>query len=300
MAAASCSQKLDIGKQLVKIKQRRTEVKMNVNAVNSAGAQQSPIKPASSDDALSKSIKEQIMRVQKQLQELGQDKEMPMEQKMEKRKELQQQITDLNNQLRQHQIEMRKEKQQEKAEAAKAKQGEKQTEEEADKLASQAILSADSSLKQAKIQGNAATAAEDRANIVKAELKTAKGDKVIAAKQQEIAELEQTAQSAKNAQAQSIGEANKAVEAVKDNSTADGLNEAAGAREAENAQGTKNAQEAGDAQEAQDIQGTVGSADGEAKTVGNSAKSSNPTPKMYMSDGKPVEEECEPVVSARI
>ena len=226
--------------------------------------QQSPMGAASADDAMSKSLKEQIARAQKQLQELAQNGELPLEEKMKKRQEIQQQINDLNNQLRQHQIELRKEKQQEKAEALKAKQGGEQTRSEIDEQTTGSILSADSSLKQAKIQDNAATAAQNRANVIKSELKTAKGEKVIEAKQKEIAELEQTAQSAKNAQAQSLGDANRAMENAK-------------------APKREETQDKDAAQEEENVQ--------------NEEK---PVPKMYTSEGKPVEEESEPVISEKV
>lgn len=243
---------------------REGDNKMNVNAVNGTNMQRSPMGAASADDAMSKSLKEQITRAQKQLQELAQNGELPLEEKMKKRQEIQQQINDLNNQLRQHQIELRKEKQQEKAEELKAKQGGEQTRSEIDEQTTSSILSADSSLKQAKIQDNAATAAQNRANVIKSELKTAKGEKVIEAKQKEIAELEQTAQSAKNAQAQSLGDANKAMENVK-------------------APKREETQDKDAAQEEENVQ--------------NEEK---PVPKMYTSEGKPVEEESEPVISEKV
>lgn len=49
------------------------------------------------------------------MQELSSNEDMTLEEKMKKRQEIQQQISDLNMQLRQHQIEQRKEKQQAKA-----------------------------------------------------------------------------------------------------------------------------------------------------------------------------------------
>ena len=111
---------------------------------------------------------------------------------------------------------------------------------------------------------------------------------------------------------QSIGEANRAVEAAKDNNAVDNSKESSDAQETGNTQetknvhGTENVQEsesvqgAENKQNAHDIYGSGSSADKEAAMAANAAKPANPTPKMYMSDGKPVEEECEPVVSARI
>ncbi|MDE6221380.1 MAG: FlxA-like family protein, partial [Lachnospiraceae bacterium] len=62
-------------------------------------------------DSVSKGIQDQIANAQKQLQELGANKDMTPEEKMKKRQEIQQEINNLNQQLRQHQIEKRKEQQ---------------------------------------------------------------------------------------------------------------------------------------------------------------------------------------------
>jgi len=62
-----------------------------------------------SQDAQLKSIQNQILRVQNQIQELSENEDMSLEQKMDMRKELQQQLQDLNKQTMQRQIEMQKE-----------------------------------------------------------------------------------------------------------------------------------------------------------------------------------------------
>ena len=62
-------------------------------------------------DSYSRNIQNQIANAQKQLQELSSNKDMTLEEKMNKRQEIQQQINDLNVQLRQHQMEQRREKQ---------------------------------------------------------------------------------------------------------------------------------------------------------------------------------------------
>ncbi len=66
-------------------------------------------------DSVSKNIQNQIANAQKKLQELSSNENMTIEDKMKKRQEIQQQITDLNQQLRQRQIEQRKEMQQNKS-----------------------------------------------------------------------------------------------------------------------------------------------------------------------------------------
>ena len=109
---------------------------MNVNGINGngTGVQAFQMKMNQGTDAVSKNLQNQIANAQKQMQELGENKEMSLEEKMKKRQEIQQQISNLQNQLRQHQIEQRKENQQKSGssmddmlggnrQAAKAKKG---------------------------------------------------------------------------------------------------------------------------------------------------------------------------------
>ena len=83
---------------------------MKINGLNGANTQIGGMNMKATD-SVSKNIQNQIANAQKQLQELSANKDMSIEEKMKKRQEIQQQITDLNNQLRQHQIEQRKEQQ---------------------------------------------------------------------------------------------------------------------------------------------------------------------------------------------
>ena len=55
-------------------------------------------------DSVSKNIQNQIANAQKRLQELSSKDDMPLEEKMKKRQEIQQEINSLNHQLKQHQI----------------------------------------------------------------------------------------------------------------------------------------------------------------------------------------------------
>ena len=80
-----------------------------VSGANAAAASfKAPLNMDQTTDSVSKNIRDQIANAQKQLQEISSNKEMSVEQKMKRRQEIQQQISDLNNQLRQHQIEQRK------------------------------------------------------------------------------------------------------------------------------------------------------------------------------------------------
>ncbi len=60
-------------------------------------------------DSFSKNIQNKISQVQKEMQEISSKEELTPEEKMKKRQEIQQEITNLNQQLRQHEMEMRKE-----------------------------------------------------------------------------------------------------------------------------------------------------------------------------------------------
>lgn len=85
---------------------------MTINGINGASTQIGQMGMNQATDSYSRNIQNQIADAQKQLQELSSNKDMTQEEKMTKRQELQQQISDLNVQLRQHQIEQRREKQQ--------------------------------------------------------------------------------------------------------------------------------------------------------------------------------------------
>ena len=87
---------------------------MKINGMNRTNAQFGGINTKATD-AVGKNIQNRIANAQKQLQELSANKEMSMEEKLKKRQEIQQEITDLNNELRQHQIEERMKKQQTKS-----------------------------------------------------------------------------------------------------------------------------------------------------------------------------------------
>lgn len=147
-------------------------------------------------DSFSKSINNQIANAQKQLLELSENKDMSMEEKMKRRQEIQQQITDLNHQLRQHQIEQRKEKQEKAAKSVEKKEPAKRGDKGAglSQASMTAIISADAAMSQAKVQGSVATRMEGRAGVLEAEIKldSANGGNV-KAKQEELAKVQQKA-----------------------------------------------------------------------------------------------------------
>lgn len=188
---------------------------MTINGINGVNTQMKQMGMNQATDSYSRNIQSQIANAQKQLQELSSNEDMTLEEKMKKRQEIQQQISDLNMQLRQHQMEQRKEKQQERASSkdnlpggVKTKAGEKAA--GLSQASMTAMLSADTSIKQARVQGGVATKLEGRANVLKAEVKQGGGN--VEAKKEEIAELEQKAQAATSSQISTLADANKTME----------------------------------------------------------------------------------------
>ena len=186
---------------------------MKINGVSASGNRM-PIGTGmgTQEDAASKSLKKQIGDAQERLQEISSSEDIPMEEKMKKRQEIQKEITTLNQQLRQHEIELRREQQaQQKAQAAENSQA-KQTQ-KGDGLSQagmQAIISADTSLKQAQVQKSVSTSMEGRAGVLKAEIKQDKG-KNTEAKEAELAQVEQKAADATQSQMETLKEANNAI-----------------------------------------------------------------------------------------
>ncbi|MBD5519970.1 MAG: hypothetical protein HDR03_01865 [Lachnospiraceae bacterium] len=197
---------------------------MVINGLGGTNAQMSPIGSAQANDPVAKDLQRQINDAQKQMQELASNKEMSAEDKMKKRQELQQKVSDLNMQLRQHQIDKRKEKQQEKASSddifnpngksnqAQAKTGAQNT--GLSQSSMEAMISADVSVKQANTQGSVATKMNDRAGVLEVEIKldSARGNDV-GSKQAELADVKQKAGDAAAAQ---LGTLAKASETLKE------------------------------------------------------------------------------------
>lgn len=190
---------------------------MKIQATDNFNSQAVPNR-AGQEDAFTKRLKSQIADVQKKMQELSSNQDMSMEEKMKKRQELQKQISDLNMQLRQHQIELRKEKMQQKQATEKdtkqKKDNEKADEDNAglSEAGMRAVMSAESSIKQSKIQGNVATRMEDRAGVLKTEIKIGHGD--VESKKEELADVEQKAMNAKASQFSTLGKAESELEGV--------------------------------------------------------------------------------------
>ena len=195
---------------------------MKINGLNGANAQNGGMNMMQLNDSVSKNIQNQIANAQKELQELSANKEMSIEEKMKKRQEIQQQITELNQQLRQHQIEQRKEQQAKKSSMEDMLGSSRKTAPKAGKQGAglsqasmKAMISADSAMAQAKVQGSVANKMDGRAGVLEAEIKLdmARGDDVTK-KKEELAEVGQKAITAETAQLNTLADANKELEAA--------------------------------------------------------------------------------------
>lgn len=197
--------------------------KMTINGINGVNTQTGHMGMNQATDSYSRNIQNQIASAQKQLQELSSNEDMTLEEKMRRRQEIQQQISDLNMQLRQHQIEQRRaaqsrsEKQQGKNSSMDDMLGGTKKAENKSAGLSQtsmtAIISADNSIKQAKVQGSVATRMKGRAGVLESEIKLDKvrgGD--TQAKEEELAEVEQKAQTAAASQLSTLADAGRTME----------------------------------------------------------------------------------------
>lgn len=192
---------------------------MTINGINGANTQIGQMGMNQATDSYSRNIQNQIANAQKQLQELSSNEDMTLEEKMKKRQEIQQQISDLNVQLRQHQMEQRKEKQQAKGSSMDdmlggTKSGKTGSGSSGLSQASMtAMISAGTSMKQAKVQGSVATKMEGRAGVLESEIKL---DKVrgndTQKKEEELADVQQKAQAATSSQLSTLADANKTME----------------------------------------------------------------------------------------
>lgn len=194
---------------------------MQVNGVNGGNGFMAARAASPAQDAVSRSIKQQIANLQKQMQQLSSNQEMGAEEKMKKRQELQKQISDLNIELRQHQMEQqqaeraRAQKKQKESAEMEELTGEKKASGEAGGISQagmQSIIFADASLAQAKVQGSVAKQAEGRANVLKAEIKQDGPGKSAEMKEEQLARVEQTKATAAAAQADMLGKANQALQ----------------------------------------------------------------------------------------
>lgn len=199
---------------------------MQINGVSGAGVRPNMMGAASGDqmDPISKDLQKQIESLQKQLQELSANQDMPMEAKMKKRQELQKQISDLEMQLRQRQMEVKREAAMKKREEYGSmdemlgvKQQEKQGNGQGTGMSAgsmEALISADASMKQAGVHGSTARKMEGKAGVLKSEIDRDKGGPgdATAAKEEELAKVKELADRAAASQMESLAQANKTMQ----------------------------------------------------------------------------------------
>lgn len=190
---------------------------MNVNTsmgMENANRMQAPMQQDT--DAESRAIRKQIQSKQQELQKLSEDTNMGPKEKMKKRQEIQQEISNLNLQLRQHQMELRRSQQNTDSSTndlsgRKAKNGTKQNA-GLSQTSMEAMISADSSMKQAGVQGSVSTKMEGNARILKSEIRQDAGKCNTEAKEAALVKLEQKAMDAAASQMNSLSDAKTAME----------------------------------------------------------------------------------------
>lgn len=187
-----------------------------INGTNVQNAQTGAVGMPQGNDSVSKNIQNQIARAQQKLQDLSSNEEMSLDDKMKKRQEIQQEITNLNQQLRQHQIEQRKEQQNRKSSMDNMLGGTPEKTSGKGKGLSQAnmqtMILADSSMKQAGVHSSVASKMEGRANVLEAEIKQDAGTGSAEKKKAELADLQEKTQAATEAQMSSLADVRKSIE----------------------------------------------------------------------------------------
>ncbi len=237
---------------------------MKINGFNGTNTQIGVMGMAQANDSVSKNIQNQIANAQQKLQDLSSNEELSLEDKMKKRQEIQQEITNLNQQLRQHQS--KKSSMDDMVAGTKNTSAKKGT--SLSQAGMRAMISADSSMKQAKVQGSMATQMEGRADVLESEIKQDAGKGNTEKKEEELADLQAKAQSATAAQMSSLSDANKSMEeaAKADNHTDAAETKKDQTQKAENTQ--ENADTTTDASENADVKTET------AETIKNPASES--------------------------
>lgn len=159
-------------------------------------------------DSEGKNLQNQIVGEQKRLKELNVNNDLNAEEKTKKRKEIQKQITELNNELKQHQIQQRREQQEKEKdregmsveEKGESQEEEKSLERGVSQTGMKVIVSADSAISQAKAQESVAMTIDSKVRVLQGEIKQDTGrGKDTKMKQKELENLQDKAIRAKAA-----------------------------------------------------------------------------------------------------
>lgn len=181
-----------------------------------AGAKMPEMKPLRQNNPEENSLQKQIEAKQKELEQLSENKEMDPKQKLEKKKEIEAEIADLNNQLQQKRTERLQGKESEKTEPAsgQARKRDGFSSEESDRMNS--LLSADRSVKEATELNGMSDKLKGKARVLRTEAKLdgARGNSA-EGKIAQASELEHRADRLKNESAKTLGSVQKAEKAEK-------------------------------------------------------------------------------------
>lgn len=193
---------------------------MKIAGCNRGMGAQTGMRPG--EDEVSRSLQAQIQNKQQEMQKLSENKNMPVEEKLKKRQEIQQEISNLQMQLRQHQLEQRRKQQEGKEDSLQKSRSGKELGPAAEYCKGQgtglsqggmqSMLSADAALKQGKVHDSVASRLEGRAGVLEAEIH--QGSLLgwnTSAKEKELAQVEKRAENAEHSRTDMLGEANQAV-----------------------------------------------------------------------------------------
>lgn len=185
---------------------------MQVTGIAS-GAKTPEMKPLRQNNPEENSLQKQIEAKQQELEQLSENKEMDPKQKLEKKKEIEAEIADLNNQLQQKRTERLQGKGSEKTESASEQTRKRDGfSEESDRMNS--LLSADRSVKEATELNGMSDKLKGKARVLRTEAKLDAGRGISG--EQKIAqasELEHRADRLKNESAKTLGSVQKAEKA---------------------------------------------------------------------------------------
>lgn len=188
---------------------------MKVSEANGKNIQAGQVNMLQGTDALSKSLQKQIANAQKDLQKLSANEDMGIEEKIQKRKELQQKVHELTEQLRQRQADLRRERQQDEMPSGLGTPGgEQQKEETPDSGMSEtgmkAMVSAGAAMAQAEAYGNVSTHLKGEAISLQSEIKLDKQrGQDVGKKEGKLGKIEKKIQKATSSQLGTLEGANQ-------------------------------------------------------------------------------------------
>ncbi|MBU5316197.1 FlxA-like family protein [Clostridium bornimense] len=138
---------------------------MKVGSIDGTNNKQMQMSMGTTKDNQLQAIEKQIDNVQNQIQKLSENKNLSDDQKMERRKELQQQLQDLNKQLMERKIEIQREKREDNVSNNKVNLH------DTAEFSAEGLISASNTMKQIKTTNTVKTSIEGEARVLKSEIK---------------------------------------------------------------------------------------------------------------------------------